>query len=138
MSEAANLTTDRPLDLEAVRRDFPILQERIYGNRLVFLDSGASAQKPQAVLDAIRDAYAHSYANVHRGVYQLSQRATDLYEGARETVRAFINAGAVEEVIFTGNATQALNLVANSFGSMLQRGDEVVISHMEHHSNIVP
>ena len=138
MSEAARSLPEAKLDLEAVRRDFPILQEKIYGNRLVFLDSGASAQKPQVVLDAIRDAYTHSYANVHRGVYQLSQKATDLYEGARETVRAFLNAGSVEEIVFTGNATQSLNLVANAFGSMLERGDEVVISTMEHHSNIVP
>ncbi|MEQ8345575.1 MAG: cysteine desulfurase [Sneathiellaceae bacterium] len=138
MSEAARSLPEAKLDLEAVRRDFPILQEKIYGNRLVFLDSGASAQKPQVVLDAIRDAYTHSYANVHRGVYQLSQKATDLYEGARETVRAFLNAGSVEEIIFTGSATQSLNLVANAFGSMLERGDEVVISTMEHHSNIVP
>jgi len=139
MNEAARIPAEATgLDLEAVRRDFPILQERIYGNRLVFLDSGASAQKPRAVLDAIRHVYEHDYANVHRGVYTLSQRATDLFEGARETVRAFLNAEAVEEIVFTGSATQSLNLVANAFGSMLERGDEVVISRMEHHSNIVP
>lgn len=137
MSEARRLEVPG-LDLDAVRRDFPILQEKIYGNRLVFLDSGASAQKPKAVLDAMRHACEHDYANVHRGVYALSQRATDLFEGAREKVRAFLNAASVEEVIFTGSATQSLNLVANAFGSRLERGDEVLISHMEHHSNIVP
>lgn len=126
-------------DLERVRADFPILDEEIHGNRLVYLDSGASAQKPQQVLDRIMHAYSHEYANVHRGLHTLSNRATDAFEDAREKVRAFINAPTVEQVVFTRSATEALNLVAASFaGPRLNEGDEIVITKMEHHSNIVP
>lgn len=126
-------------DVERIRQDFPILSQQVYGKPLVFLDSGASAQKPQVVIDAMSRAFATQYANVHRGIYQLSQLATDAYEAAREKVRAFINAGDLREVVFTRNATEAVNLVANSYGfGLLKPGDEVLISHMEHHANIVP
>ncbi len=128
-----------PFDVARIRADFPILSQQVHGKPLVFLDSGASAQKPQVVIDAMSRAYATQYANVHRGIYQLSQLATDAFEAAREAVRRFINAGDLREVIFTRNATEAVNLVANSFGwGMMQPGDEVLISHMEHHANIVP
>ncbi len=126
-------------DLEKIRVDFPILGEKIHGNRLVYLDSGASAQKPQEVIDRISYAYAHEYANVHRGLHTLSTRATDAYEGARNTVQRFINAKRSDEIIFTASATAALNLVASSFAAPnMGQGDEIVLSIMEHHSNIVP
>jgi cysteine desulfurase/selenocysteine lyase len=126
-------------DLEAVRSDFPILDEEIHGHRLVYLDNGASAQKPRVVIDKIADTYAHSYANVHRGLHTLSQRATDAYEAAREQVRRFLNAGRIEEIVFTKGATEAINLVASSFAApRIGAGDEIVLTIMEHHSNIVP
>ena len=126
-------------DLDRVRADFPILKEEIHGHRLVYLDNGASAQKPQAVIDRIADTYAHSYANVHRGLHTLSQRATDAYEAARESVRRFLNAGRIEEIVFTKGATEAINLVAESFAApRIGVGDEIVLTIMEHHSNIVP
>src|SRR5690554_3441161 len=127
------------VDLDKVRADFPILSERIHGKRLVYLDSGASAQKPLQVLDRMDHAYRHEYANVHRGLHTLANRATDGFEGAREKVRAFLNAERVEEIIFTRSATEAINLVASSFvGPSIGEGDEIVISIAEHHSNIVP
>jgi cysteine desulfurase/selenocysteine lyase len=137
---AAAPTANTPVfDLEKVRSDFPILSRPVHGQRLVFLDSAASAQKPRAVIDAVRHCYEAEYANVHRGVYWLSARATQGYEGAREKVARFLNARDSAEIIFTRNATAAINLVANSFGSaFLRAGDEVVISWLEHHSNIVP
>lgn len=126
-------------DLEKVRADFPILSEKIHGKRLVYLDSGASAQKPNAVLDRMDHAMRHEYANVHRGLHTLANRATEAYEGGRERVKRFINAGRLEEVIFTRSATEAINLVASSFGGpRIGEGDEIVLSVMEHHSNIVP
>ncbi len=126
-------------DLKAVRADFPILEEKIHGHRLVYLDSGASAQKPRAVLDRIARAYTHEYANVHRGLHTLSNRATEAFEDARETVRAFLNATSADEIVFTGSATEAINLVAEAFaGPRVGEGDEIVLSIMEHHSNIVP
>ncbi|GGD88671.1 cysteine desulfurase [Aureimonas endophytica] len=126
-------------DVEAVRRDFPILSMHVYGKPLVYLDSGASAQKPQAVLDAIQKTYSQDYANVHRGLHYLSNKATEEYEKARETVRAFLNAPSVEEVIFTSSATESINLVAYSYGMQeIGEGDEIVLTQMEHHSNIVP
>ncbi|VAW20060.1 Cysteine desulfurase =_ SufS, partial [hydrothermal vent metagenome] len=126
-------------DLEKVRADFPILGEKINGHRLTYLDSGASAQKPQQVLDRINLAYSREYANVHRGLHTLSNRATDAFEASREKVRAFLNAGSVDEIIFTRSATEAINLVAASFaGPRIKAGDEIVLSIMEHHSNIVP
>ena len=151
MSESATLTpgaaatetgagnTAASYDVEAVRADFPILSETVHGKPLCFLDNGASAQKPRAVIDAMRASFEHCYANVHRGAYDFSERTTSAYEGARETVRAFLNARSEREVVFAKNATEALNLVAHSFGrGMLQAGDKVLISEMEHHSNIVP
>ncbi|MGX1099115.1 cysteine desulfurase [Amorphus sp. MBR-141] len=126
-------------DVAAVRRDFPILSRQIHGKPLVYLDNGASAQKPNAVLDRIRRAYAEDYANVHRGLHTLANASTEAYEGARETVTAFLNAPSSEQVIFTRSTTEAINLVATSYGGMvLGEGDEVVLSIMEHHSNIVP
>jgi len=126
-------------NLEKVRADFPILKEEIHGNRLVYLDSGASAQKPRQVLERIISAYTHEYANVHRGLYTLSNRATDAFEAAREKVRRFLNAGSVDEIIFTRSATEAINLVADAFAApRISGGDEIVLSIMEHHSNIVP
>jgi cysteine desulfurase/selenocysteine lyase len=126
------------LDLERIRGDFPILRQRVHGHRLVFLDSAASAQKPQAVIDAVRHCYEAEYANIHRGVYWLSERATLTYEAAREKVARFVNAREPREIVFTRNATEAMNLVATSFGASLREGDEVVLSQLEHHSNIVP
>ena len=128
-----------PYDVEAIRRDFPILSREIYGKPLVYLDNGASAQKPQAVIDAVTHAYTNEYANVHRGLHFLSNAATEAYENARETVRGFVNAAHTDEIIFTRNATEAINLVADSYGrKAIGEGDEIVLSIMEHHSNIVP
>lgn len=126
-------------DVEKIRKDFPILSREVHGMPLAFLDNGASAQKPTAVLDAVEKAYDHTYANVHRGVHYLSQMSTELYEAARETIRAHINAASLDEVIFTKNATESINLVADSYGrSILKEGDEILLSTLEHHSNIVP
>jgi cysteine desulfurase/selenocysteine lyase len=126
-------------DVEAVRRDFPILATEVYGKPLVYLDNAASAQKPRAVLERIQKAYTREYANVHRGLHYLSNAATEAYEDAREAVRAFLNAPSTDEIIFTRSSTEAINLVAQSFGGMrLGAGDEIVLSIMEHHSNIVP
>ncbi|HMB48467.1 MAG TPA: cysteine desulfurase, partial [Afifellaceae bacterium] len=126
-------------DVEAIRADFPILSRSVYGKPLVYLDNGASAQKPQAVIDKISETYTNEYANVHRGLHFLSNAATDAYEKARETVRAFLNASSIDEVIFTRSSTEGINLVAQSFGGMrIGEGDEIVLSIMEHHSNIVP
>src|SRR5436853_5928938 len=123
-------------DPRELRRDFPIV-ERNPG--LVFLDSGASAQKPRDVIDGIAEFYRSDYANVHRGVYQLSARSTDLFEEAREKVRAFVNAADEREIVFVRSATEAINLVAQSWGpQFLKPGDEVLISDLEHHSNLVP
>jgi cysteine desulfurase/selenocysteine lyase len=126
-------------DVERVRGEFPILRRQVRGKPLVYLDNAATTQKPQPVIDAVASYYSEINANVHRGVHELSERATAAYEGAREKVRGFFNAAAVEEIIFTRNATEGINLVASSFGrSRVRAGDEVVISAMEHHSNIVP
>ena len=126
-------------DVDAIRADFPILASEFNGYPLTFLDSGASAQKPECVLRRMDDVYRRSYANVHRGAYTLSQAATDYYEGARKTVARYINARSDDEIVFTHNVTAAINLVAHSYGRRyLQRGDEVIISQMEHHANIVP
>jgi len=126
-------------DIEKIRRDFPIFGTEVHGKPLIYLDSGASAQKPTVVLDAVQKAYAETYANVHRGVHFLSQSSTELYEASRETIRAHINAGSLDEVIFTKNATESINLVAASYGGAnLQPGDEIILSYLEHHSNIVP
>jgi len=126
------------LDVERVRKDFPILQQKSHGKPLVFLDSAASAQKPQVVIDSISEFYAKSYANVHRGVYELSLRATEVLENARRKVAGFIG-GEERETIFVRNATEAINLVARTWGRKhVSRGDEILITHMEHHANIVP
>ena len=122
-----------------IRQDFPILSMQVYGKPLVYLDNAASAQKPQAVLDRIQQAYTSEYANVHRGLHYLANAATEGYEGARDLVRGFLNAPRREEIIFTRNATEAINLVAYTFGrERIKAGDEIVLSIMEHHSNIVP
>ena len=131
--------TDSTYDVEAIRRDFPILSREVYGKPLVYLDNGASAQKPKAVLDAIQHAYSEEYANVHRGLHFLSNAATEAYEKAREKVQRFLNAGSAEEIVFTKSATEAINTVAYGWGMPnIGEGDEIVLSIMEHHSNIVP
>ena len=127
------------LDIQKIREDFPILSRTVYNKPLVYLDNAATTQKPLCVLDAMRDEYLNVNANVHRGVHYLSQQATDLHEAARETVRCFINADSVNEIVFTRGTTEGLNLVASSFcDEFMHEGDEVIVSVMEHHSNIVP
>jgi cysteine desulfurase/selenocysteine lyase len=127
------------LDVEAIRRDFPILHQQVNGKPLVYLDNAASSQRPRAVIDAIRAYYELDHANVHRGVHTLSQRATDAYEGARDIVRNFINARDTKEIIFVRGTTEAINLVAQSYARpRLKAGDEILISGLEHHANIVP
>jgi cysteine desulfurase/selenocysteine lyase len=131
--------TNGVYDLARIREDFPILALKVYGKPLVYLDNAASAQKPKPVLDRLDRAYTGEYANVHRGLHYLANAATEAYEDAREKVRAFVNAEKAQEIIFTRNATEAINLVAYSFGlDRIQPGDEIVLSIMEHHSNIVP
>ena len=131
--------TNGAYDVGRLREDFPALGMQIYGKPLVYLDNAASAQKPKAVLDRLQRAYTAEYANVHRGLHYLANVATEAYENAREKVRAFINAARTEEIVFTRNATEAINLVAYTFGrERLRAGDEIVLSIMEHHSNIVP
>ena len=125
-------------NVEKIRQDFPILSREVYGKPLIYLDNAATTQKPLCVLDAMRDEYLNVNANVHRGVHYLSQQATDLHEAAREKVRQFINARKIEEIVFTRGTTEAINLVASSFcESQMQAGDEVLVTEMEHHSNIV-
>jgi cysteine desulfurase/selenocysteine lyase len=131
--------TNGAYDVERIRADFPIHAMQVYGKPLVYLDNAASAQKPQAVLDRLNEAYTTQYANVHRGLHYLANEATEAYEGAREKVAGFLNAKRKEEIIFTRNATEAINLVAYTFGrERIKPGDEIVLSIMEHHSNIVP
>ena len=126
-------------DIDAIRADFPILGRQVYGKPLVYLDNGATTQKPRTVVDAITEEYYSVNANVHRGVHFLSQEATKLHEASRERVRSFINAASASEIIFTRGTTEALNLLASSFGeAFLHEGDEVIVSTMEHHGNIVP
>jgi cysteine desulfurase / selenocysteine lyase len=131
--------TNGAYDVSRIREDFPILALQVYGKPLIYLDNAASAQKPKAVLDRMQHAYTAEYANVHRGLHYLANAATEAYEDAREKVRAFINAARKEEIVFTRNATEAINLVAYTFGrERIKAGDEIVLSIMEHHSNIVP
>jgi cysteine desulfurase/selenocysteine lyase len=141
-SETSRPTLERraePLDVEAVRRDFPILAETFHGKPLVYLDSANTSQKPRAVIEAERRVYESGYANVHRGVYQLSARAEQAYEGARAKLQRFVNAGSEREIVFVRGTTEAINLVAHSFGgTRVKQGDEVLITALEHHSNIVP
>ena len=125
-------------DVERLRADFPILAERPYGKPLVYLDNAASAQKPKAVIDRLTHFYEHEYSNVHRGLHYLANAATDAYEAARESVRRFLNAKSVDEIVFARSATEAINLVAASFGQRIGEGDEIVLTIMEHHANIVP
>ena len=134
----ATVEADTGYDVEAIRGDFPILSRKVYGKPLVYLDNGASAQKPQAVIDAVTRAYSQEYANVHRGLHFLSNVATDNYEAAREKVRRFLNAPSVDEVVFTRSTTEAINLVSYGLADSFEAGDEIVLSIMEHHSNIVP
>ncbi|MFT7528337.1 MAG: cysteine desulfurase/selenocysteine lyase [Arenicella sp.] len=139
MSIAAVKSDAVGFDVEQVRKDFPILKQKIAGHPLVYLDNGASTQKPQSVIDVISDFYENDYSNVHRGIHELSQRATDRFEAARRTVQTFINAQSDAEIIFTSGTTESINLVAHSFvRANCKAGDEVLISAMEHHSNIVP
>ena len=128
---------DAPYDVAAIRGQFPILAREVHGKPLIYLDSAASAQKPDAVLDAMMGLARTSYANVHRGLHTLANETTEAYEKARETVARFINAER-DEVVWTKSATEAVNLVASSFGLSLNAGDEIVLSEMEHHANIVP
>jgi len=128
-----------PYDVEAIRAQFPILSKQVYGKPLVYLDNAASAQKPRAVIDAMVATMEGGYANVHRGLHFMANAATEAFEAARETTREFLNAGSTDEIVFTRSATEAYNLVADCFGRMdFQEGDEIVLSIMEHHSNIVP
>jgi len=130
---------DNMIDVENIRRDFPILERQVYGKPLVYLDNAATTQKPRCVIDSISEAYCNVNANVHRGIHFLSQQATDMMEAARDKVRQFIGAGSREEIIFTRGTTESFNLLASSFSqAFLKEGDEVIISGMEHHSNIVP
>ena len=132
-------TPTTPYDVEAIRADFPILSERPYGKPLVYLDNAASAQKPRAVIERMVHAYEHEYANVHRGLHYLANATTEAYEAARERVRSFLNAESSDEIVFTRSASEAINLVAASFGLQhIGAGDEIVLTVMEHHSNIVP
>ena len=136
--QAADRRND-PYDVERIRADFPILAKTVYGKPLVYLDNGASAQKPRAVIDAMREVMEGEYANIHRGVHYLSQHLTDRYEQARATIARFMNAASADEIVVTRNATESINLVAASWGrKFLEAGDEIVISEMEHHANIVP
>ena len=131
--------TVEPFDVAKVRADFPILTRTMHDKPLVFLDSAASAQKPRQVIDTVSDVYEREYANVHRGLYQISEAVTARYEGVRDTICRYINAAHTHEIIFTRNATESINLVAASYGrTFLQAGDEVIISELEHHANIVP
>ena len=134
-----HIGVDAPLDVASLREDFPILATKVYGKPLVYLDNAASAQKPRQVVERMLHAMYHEYANVHRGLHYLANAATDAYEAARESLRAFLNAGSASEIVFTKSATEAINLVAASFGeAFIKEGDEIVLSIMEHHANIVP
>jgi len=138
-SSAEDLVRTTPLDVERVRDDFPILQQQVRGKPLAYLDNAATSQKPESVIRTVDRYYRELNSNIHRGVHYLSEKATEAYEGARESQRRFINAASTKEIVFVRGTTEAINLVAQSYGrSRLQAGDEVIISEMEHHSNIVP
>lgn len=139
MRRADIVSSESAFDAYRLRADFPILDQRVHGKPLVYLDNAATAQKPRSVIDAVSHFYSHDYANVHRGIHVLSERATQAYEGAREKVRSFLNARESREIVFVRGATEAINLVAQTFGrSQLKPGDEILITEMEHHSDIVP
>lgn len=127
-----------PFDVNACRAAFPALQQEVYGKKLIYFDNGATSQKPQVVIDSIENYYSKENSNIHRGVHHLSQMATDKYEGARQSIQKYINAYSSDEIIFTSGTTAGINLIASSFGELLIEGDEIIISAMEHHSNIVP
>ncbi len=127
-----------PFDVNACRAVFPALQQEVYGKKLIYFDNGATSQKPQVVIDSIKNYYSKENSNIHRGVHHLSQMATDKYEGARQSIQKYMNAYSSDEIIFTSGTTAAINLIASSFGELLIEGDEIIISAMEHHSNIVP
>ena len=132
-------TATSSFDVDSVRNDFPVLKECVNGHPLAYLDNGASSQKPEVVIRAIRDYYEHDHSNVHRGVHTLSQKATDLYEAVREKVRSLIHAASTNEIVYVRGTTEAINLVASSYGlDRLGVGDEILVTEMEHHSNIVP
>lgn len=131
-------TPIKALDIAAIRSEFPILQREINGKPLVYLDNAASAQKPEAVIEALSNVYRHSYANVHRGLHTLANEATEAFEGARQKIADFLGAQNAAQIVLTRGATEAINLVANSFGQILESGDEIILSQMEHHSNIIP
>ncbi len=133
-----NEHVEAPLDVARIRKDFPILDLEVYGKKLVYLDNAASAQKPKEVVDRMVHATYNEYANVHRGLHYLANAATDAYETARESVRAYLNAASADEIVFTKSATESINLIASSFGQSFKEGDEIVLSIMEHHANIVP
>ncbi|MBI2357695.1 MAG: aminotransferase class V-fold PLP-dependent enzyme, partial [Deltaproteobacteria bacterium] len=131
--------TRAALDLPRIRADFPILRRKVHGKALVYLDNAATTQKPQVVIDALRDYYTAENSNVHRGIHFLSEQATNAYEGARAKVKTFLNAAGTRGIIFVRGTTEGINLVANSYGrAFIAKGDEIIISAMEHHSNIVP
>ncbi len=132
------MDTAKRYDVEALRRDFPILTREVYGKPLVYLDNTATSQTPREVVEAIENMYFAHKANVHRGVFSVSQEATEMQEATREKVRGYINASSTREIIFTRGTTEAINLVASSFGSFLENGDEIILTVMEHHANIVP
>jgi cysteine desulfurase/selenocysteine lyase len=131
-------TTKKPFSIREIREEFPALRQQIYGKNLIYFDNGATSQKPQIVLDAINKFYSKENANIHRGVHFMSQKATTEYEESRKRIQKYINARKSEEIIFTKGTTDGINLVASSYGELLQAGDEIIISAMEHHSNIVP
>ena len=133
----ARRTTNAAFDVARIRRDFPVLAQTVNEHPLAFLDSAASSQRPQSVIDTVRRYYERDHANVHRGIHTLSHRATEAFEGAREKVRNFINASSTREIVFTRGTTDSINLVASSFGGSFSAGDEIIISHLEHHSNSI-
>ena len=138
-STTADASRHPPFDVNAIRRDFPILQERVNGRQLVWFDNAATTQKPQSVIDRISYFYEHENSNIHRAAHELAARATDAYEGARQKVQRFLNAASVDEIIFVRGATEAINLVAKTWGvANVGEGDEIIVSHLEHHANIVP
>ena len=138
-ANATSMPAHAPLDVAAIRREFPVLATSVHGKPLCYLDNAASSQRPQCVIDAVSDYYETTHANVHRGVHALSQQATDLFEGAREKLRRFVNARSTREVVFVRGTTEAINLVAQSYARpRLQPGDEILVSRLEHHANIVP
>src|ERR1700742_1153573 len=139
MKNTALARHDRSFDVEAARLQFPILARLVNGKPLVYLDNGASSQRAQPVIDAVDDYERHHHANIHRGVHTLSQEATAMYEGARDSIARFINAPSRNEIIFVRGTTEAINLVAQSYARpLLKPGDEILITHLEHHANIVP